>query len=318
MSRLSPSCPPHAVPALSPSRPCVGGKVWTPVLVQTRLVEGFDVLRRQPASIGPRGYAGYWPQMLDTLEIDPQLAAAARVDIEAFKELKARRLEIEGIKEARADQQREAANRNALSPRPTPIETSMAEEALGWPLRYLQDEPMQADALLLWSWCGAHDYSMARALRERVERAEELIQQRYASGSFDVCDDRHEEKRREEQHDKRVAKELNERGKAVAPKVERRRSEEFERLQADIVAQAVGWANERLGSARDQQHADAIKANAAIGARRDIEAGAKKIRVRPQDVLPGKVFSRSWLDVMRHVGAAAIAAALTKDGVEVR
>ena len=293
------------------------GKIWTPEFVQLRLVEAYDVLRRSPMRIGPKGAGNCWMQVVDIMEIDESLVRNARVDIEAHRRLKALRAEIEGIRAAKEQQQRERSDRAARNPAPTSVEVAKADEALHWCVRYLKKEPMQADALQLWAVCGAWSHSVAKALRDRMEQAQKLIQ---AHESYDD-DDRREEQRRTDRHDKNIQAALRKRVVDIAPVVEVRQSAEDaarEARRAEVLAKVAAWANERLGGARDAAHADAIRANAQIKAEREVKAEAPLRKVKPADVMPGKCFTRTWLDAQRRLGAAAIAAGLNRDRVEVR
>ncbi len=298
--------------SVSPAR-----QIWTSQRVFVRMVEMFDVLRRTPMRIGPKAYGSIWPTMADVLEVERDLIERAHVDYQAARILQARRRELEGIAEARLKQQREQADRLANRPVPAARETSMAEEAMWWPVRYLADRPLLADALNLWAFCSAYDFSMAGALRDRIETAQTLIR---LQDSYDA-EGRRDEQRREDRQDETIAAALRTRVVAVTPIVERRQSDEAyakAALRAEIVAKAIAWANERLGTARDVSHAEAIKANAKIKVQREVKAAAAAARVRPEDVLPGRVFTRRCLDVSRKEAAAAIAAALSRDNVEVR
>jgi hypothetical protein len=281
---------------------------WTPERVSERLIEAFDVLRRTPARIGPKQFGGSWPaisQILEDFDLDQSLL---RTDWKVAMEARARGQEYEAAARAHADDQ--AAETERQANRPTSAETSRAEEALAWCLTYLRDKPMLADAIQLHARCSAFKVSMKDTLVERCVRADGLVEERRA------------EIMAEEKRDRAIRAELRARTQKADMMAFRRSVDaaaEREKRHKEIVDRALAWANQRLATARDPEHAGNIKANARIRFERNsAHTKAESLKVRRQDVMPGKCLSKSWLDACRREGAAEIARALNKDGVEVR
>lgn len=297
-------------------------KAWSAVLVQVRMVEAFSVLARTPMKIGPRKLGNAWMATVDALEIEPDLVKAARVDIEAHHRLAALRAEMEGIRAAREQHQREQANRDATRPRPTAVEVALADEALHWPMKYLRHSPLHCDALQLWASASAWNFSMARMLRERAEMADSLVQQAISAAEDDGRNHRAYEASLEERRDEIIEGRIRERVVDVDPKVERRQIDEDAKraaLRAEVMAKTIAWANDRIARARDPAHVAAIKGNARIRVNREMErADAKPARVKREDVMPGRCFTKMVLNKHRKEAAAQIARALNKDRVEVR
>jgi hypothetical protein len=235
--------------------------VWTPAQVQIRLVAAFGVLRRSSMTIGPRQFGSNWPAIVQET---PALA-----EIEEWTRLRA---EWEKDVEDRAD-------------RPTSVEIEMAEEALGWGMRYLRDAPLLSDALHLHALCTAFRLNMAKLLRKRCLRAAVLIERRQAD------EDRN-----------RAARRLDLASGALAWR---------NRRLSDAAERGVLTAERK----------ERITANARIRlerALRDAGPSVQAIIVRRGDVMPGKVFTRVRLNVWRKEGAAVVAKALRKDKVQVR
>ena len=186
-------------------------------------------------------------------------------------------------------------------PQPTLDEYSRAEEALFWCFEYLQRYPMQADGLQLYCWCRAYGVSIARMLGARREVADRRI---------------------EEVTDNEIAASLHERNKVISPKVAvRQKTEEAMRKErrTALAREVAKWANARLAHAREPQQRANIKANAKIRFEREIKRlDAAAIRVTRQDVMPGRVFTKRWLDVCRKQAAARISDELNKARVRVR
>ncbi len=165
---------------------------WTPELVIMRLVEGFDVLNRTPTKIGPKSPGGSWPHFVHLVEEDDAFKALAAIAPEMADRLMQE--EIDDIIASKVEEHRNEADRQIKVP--SPAETSRADEALGWCLTYLRDEPMQADAVQLYARCRAKHSSAAAILRGRCIKADEIIE------------DRNAEIRADEARDKMIAREL--------------------------------------------------------------------------------------------------------------
>jgi hypothetical protein len=89
-------------------------EVWAGFHVGRRLVEAFRTLSRMPVQRGPRVFGSFWPEM----------------QVEWFDEL-AR------VQADEAQQQADARAANRVRIRPTAVEISHMEAAIGWPGRYL-------------------------------------------------------------------------------------------------------------------------------------------------------------------------------------
>ncbi|KLK91408.1 hypothetical protein AA309_20115 [Microvirga vignae] len=108
---------------------------WDAGHVAFRLTRAFEVMRDLPGGTGPlSGGGATWPAML--------LEYAGEVDEDYVPR-----------------------------PRWPASVISMADEALAWPIVHLTDEPMRADAVLVWAFCKATKRSIAKSLRGRVARA---------------------------------------------------------------------------------------------------------------------------------------------------
>jgi len=132
-------------PAYEASGPYEVPPFWTPEHVAHRLIHAFEVLLAVGGGVGPRSCGATWP-----------------VAIREFADL------LEDDRDAARDSFVAALNR------PTASEIDQSDEALAWPLRYMADEPMAADAVLLWSFCKAGGFSITAALRARTERAKRM------------------------------------------------------------------------------------------------------------------------------------------------
>jgi hypothetical protein len=235
--------------------------VWTPAQVQLRLVDAFGVLRRSPMMIGPHGYKTAWPAIVQEMPALAELEEWTRLRAEWEKEV-----------EDRAD-------------RPTSVEIEMAEEALGWGMRYLRDAPLLSDALHLYALCTAFRLNMARLLRKRCLRAAVLIK-----------------RRQKDENRTRAARRLDLASAALAWR-NRRLSDAAERGVLTVERKERITANARIRLER---------------ALHDAGPAVQQIIVRRGDVMPGKVFTRVRLNVWRKEGAAVVAKALRRDKVQVR
>lgn len=134
--------------------------LWTPEHVRLRLVDGFDVLRRERgARVGPVEPRAAWPSVLqDVIEsFDAQTWAQKARDAEEW----ARR----------------------RGERPTSLEIWRSDQALSWAATYLADQPLAADALQLWAEAEAAgrirtvpaEKIIAKILRDRKALAEKRV-----------------------------------------------------------------------------------------------------------------------------------------------
>ena len=118
---------------------------WTPEIVQARLIEAASVFARVPAKVGPARMKTAWPVFIRT--------AQDLVDEDTQARLM-RFPHLVGSWESRVDdktkrhmsrQTQEDWERRPNMPGAEAL--SRAEEALLWPLRYLTDRPLLADAI---------------------------------------------------------------------------------------------------------------------------------------------------------------------------
>lgn len=242
---------------------------WTPEHVQSRLIEAFDVLARSGTRVGPRQHANGWPEMLREFSDD--------VDKQA----------------------REAAAKEKLERRrslPTSDELSRMNEALAWPMAFLDGKPLQSDALMLWAYATALGRDMAAMLHQRKKRAMALAAEIERSHNAPPHVD----------PDGQV-KDTRDPGVLEAY----RRRSAIAREMAEI-------ANAEMARSAPTMHAQIrVQARAAFLARcRD--AGCSPLQVKPHEAMPGRCLSRTNLDRQRKVAAAAVAAGLRRRGVAVR
>lgn len=114
--------------------------MWTPELVQVRMREAFETNRRSGGRVGPIYRSGTWPAAL--------VEFADMIDAEA----------------------REAAERRMAMVRtiPTSAEISRMEMVLAWPIRFLRQDPLQADALLTWAYGQIRAGGVVGILKDRA------------------------------------------------------------------------------------------------------------------------------------------------------
>lgn len=163
--------------------------------------------------------------------------------------------------------------------RPSAHQIALMEEALSWPLEHLRGPPASPmEADALLLYCAARADDQAVAAALR----------------------------------KRVK-----RAKAMIPGVVRSRKTQIRKIAREVTE----WANKRLAALSPAQayRKAYIKANAQIRFQRELKAaGGLSLKMKPKDVMPGRVMSRTWLDVNRKLAAARIAQALNDGEVEVR
>jgi hypothetical protein len=119
---------------------------WTGEYVAYRLKESFETLRRAfVGRIGPKGAAGYWPEVLHDADDIRGWATDHRHQVESAM--------------ARARSQPGAAD------------LARMDESLSWPMQHLQDKPLEADAVTLWAYTAAWGLDAGVFLKYRRERA---------------------------------------------------------------------------------------------------------------------------------------------------
>lgn len=228
---------------------------WTPEHVGARLVEAFEVLARSGTRVGPRHYANGWPAMIH---------------------------EFSDLVDAQARALAEKEKQQARSGRPTADELSRMNEALAWPMAYLEGRPLQSDALMLWAYATALGRDMSQMLHQRSKRAtalaEEMMARRNAlpwgAGETGAGDTR-----------------------SIA-----------DQWRAALRMQIVREVSATVPAAQAQAEL-----------RRRLEAAkCLPYRFKPHEAVPGRCLSRSTLDRQRKIAAAAVAAGLRRNGVAVR
>ena len=238
---------------------------WTPEHVCVRMVEAMEMTHRVGSRTGPAKIKSFWPASMQEAPPLKDLAAWLRI----------------------SEDYRQKTIREPVPP--SALESSRANEALGWPLKYLGNEPLQADALTLWAWCTARE-----ALGGRV-----------GGGG----------------HQARI---LRARAKIALPVAEAiMKAENIERgkLHCQIVRGVCEWANSRLASAKDEAQRAAIKANAVIRLERELAKRQSEWKPAPLKMglgLPGRVVTPMALAFHRKKAAAVICAALNRGLVLVR
>src|SRR5262245_43381701 len=106
---------------------------WDSGWVSVRMVDAYRVLRSLPGRVGPECSSGQWPDIL---------------------------AEWGDLIEAEAWRNRQRENSPRQVERWTSDEIARADEALAWPLAYLFDRPMMADAISVWAFARASRRSL--------------------------------------------------------------------------------------------------------------------------------------------------------------
>ncbi|WP_199085984.1 hypothetical protein [Bosea sp. ASV33] len=233
------------------------------------MVEAFDILARSGTRVGPRQHANGWPAMIH--EFSDLVDAQARALAEKEK------------------QQERAA-------RPTADELSRMNEALKWPMAYLDGRPLPSDAMMLWAYATALGRDMAAMLHHRKKRAmalaDEMMRRHNAPPHRD---------------DKGAVKDTRE--PAVIEAHERR---------AAIAREVAGLANAEMAKANLSKHAEIRVQARAVFMARCREAGCLPLQVKPHEAMPGRCLSRTNLDRQRKIAAATVATGLRRAGIAVR
>lgn len=161
-------------------------------------------------------------------------------------------------------------------------EMSRADEAISWCATYIAADPQQCDAIQAWAMCKAVGWSVEKLLRKRVIAAGKLM-----------------ERRKQEMPD--------------VVTVDRETADEIRR-------RIKAWAQDACTKEPKAKH-KGIWASAMVRWNREIKAAKviqRRSQVKPQDVMPGRVFTRAWLDQKRHAAAKGIADGLNDARVLVR
>lgn len=165
---------------------------WTPEHVGVRMIHACKVIESTVGVPRPRAEHTAWPEVIGgwrgLLSLEEQDYV---IDLERQK--RARR-KVRGPLDPRKIDWRfyvppdlvsaiesDAAEAAARRPdRVTDVEIAFADEAIHWPMRFLADEPLWADALMVWAWTKAAKRSLEKLLRARNKRVEALIERRFA------------------------------------------------------------------------------------------------------------------------------------------
>ena len=134
---------------------------WIGPHVGLRLIEAFRTLARMPMPRGPSSKSGYWPgwrmDWVDRTEIEREWRLFPYSD---------------AAREAVADFARR-------KPKPTSIEVSHMEIAIGWPSHYLASRPMLCRVVLRTAMLRSHDldlHAVADRMHKPVSRVRRLNQ----------------------------------------------------------------------------------------------------------------------------------------------
>lgn len=241
---------------------------WTPEHVQNRMIEAFDILARSGTRVGPRQHANGWPAMIH---------------------------EFADLVDAQARALAEKERQQERGSRPTAEELSRMNEALKWPMTYLDGKPLQSDALMLWAYATALGRDMAAMLHHRKKKAMAL-----AEGIM--------RKHNAPPHiqEGRV---MDTRDRAVIEAYERR---------VEIAREISRITNETLARAAKHTHAQ-IRAEAQSAFRaRCRDAGCLPLVVKPHEAMPGRCLSRTNLDRQRKAAAEWVSRQLQHDNIAVR
>lgn len=228
---------------------------WMPEHVGKRLIEAFEILSRSGTRVGPGRVGNGWPAMVH--EFADMVDAQARALAEKEKQ-------------------------QARAARPTSDELSRMNEALAWPMAYLDGKALAADSLMLWAYASATGRDMAGMLNHRRKRAialaEDMARQRnrlpYGSGPDGAGDTR-------------------------SMAMQWRAA-----LRQQIVAEVAATV-------------PAARAQAELRARLDA-ANCMPYRFKPQEAVPGRALARTTLDRYRKVAMAVVADGLRRARVAVR
>jgi hypothetical protein len=256
---------------------------WTAEYVSARLIHACKVIEASVSIPRPARERTVWPQAIggwrSLLDEDEQRFAIERERRLHARQKKRGALDLRGIdwrKYVPTDVVRaveaDAADAAARQPeQPSQLELAYADEAIHWPVQFLSDEPLWADALMVWAWTKATRRSLEKMLRARNRRAEDMIQFRV----------------REETAARALRK---------------------QRLAAEVLAwgrgQIVGATSEdRAAILRAMQE----RLQSAIHAE---GLNAPLPKLKPEDVAPGEVYTRKAIDTFRAKASARIARAL--------
>lgn len=220
--------------------------IWTPEHVSARMVEAFEVLARLPERVGPAGPHNAWPAIWHEYKLGELVGV----------ELKNTKPKIGA----------------------TAFEISRMNEAFMWPVDFLSDMPLLADALSLWAFAKAHDRSIADILQRRMKRARATAKRMTAF-----------------ENDKRAKKRTE-----IARNVATWANSRLEQAETP----------EQRKNIKANAH---IRMERAVR-----ECNSLPIEYGPRDAVSGTVLTRRSLDKYRHLATAEISLRLHERGVMVR
>ncbi len=256
-------------------------RAWTPEHVTARVVDAMKVADATAGRIGPKSFGSNWPSILR--EFVDYLGYDLDNPAAPYYRDKRREFESRSVRRFSAEQ------------------LSMSDEAIAWPARHLADRPLWSDAFVLWCHCAARGVDAAPILKARTDVASKMRDRYRREVGANISIERDEDR-------------IRQLARAVAPSAnvliadaekarKHARSDKGAREAFRQSAYARQWAAKKL--------LDAVKLEKLIVTR-------DPLKVTIQDLMPGRVFSKTQCNVHRANAAAAIAEALTLEGVPVR
>jgi hypothetical protein len=228
---------------------------WTPEHVGVRLIEAFEILSRSGTRVGPGRVGNGWPAMVH---------------------------EFADMVDAQARSLAEKEKQQARAARPTADELSRMNEALGWPMAYLDGKALAADSLMLWAYASATGRDMAGMLNHRRKRAVALAE--------------------------RMAQQRNRLPFGTGPNGEGDTRPLAMQWRAALRHQIVADVAATVPAARAQ-----AELRLRLGA-----ANCMPYRFKPHEAVPGRALARTTLDRYRKVAMAIVAAGLQRARIPVR
>jgi hypothetical protein len=304
--------------------------VWTAEHVGRRLIAAMRVVRGTPMRIGPAQMATAWPIIVqdfsELIDWDRLNEAIERGNWRTVESINAAARE-----EIAAQKGRDEAEAPLRKKPPTALESSMAEEALGWCAWALADQPLQANSLNLWAWCrssGTRSGSglISKVLMDRRIEADRMIAERRRITGEKVSVD--------QDMAKEAAIDVLAWANARIEATLRTLNVKLQRPAFADKIECAKWTNKQwakwkkyeerrprlVRSAR--QHCASIRAAARHRLEKALKrAGAIKgagAAIKRSDVMPGLATTRVSFDAARKAGAATIADALNRAKIHVR
>lgn len=247
--------------------------IWTPEHVTNRLIEAQRVLRRAPWGKGaPGGPGTVWPSLL--VDMAKAFDHAMRSTMNGFV--------LDEMEIARPDEIEPQPV--FASDRPTPDQLSRMEEAMAWPMRFLEGKQLEADAITIFAYAKANKgFDIKPFFKERQRQATILARK--------IAHDINASDAQSEQREKRfiIAKEVN----------------------ADL--------NRALEGITDRAEYDELKRLALVALRdRCIAENCMPVTVALKEAAPGYCLWWSTLGRARKRAADVIAKGLRKERVVIR